>query len=192
MLLRPTLAITAAALMLSACSSGGGIPSDQVIKPAAAPAGWTTTDLGPVNVSAPATWTKGETSAASSTVEVTTWRADAVGATSSSGMEVKVISKPQQNAKKAATAIAVSAMALLKGGSITPEQITWPEAKDAYYLDYDATSGTPAATYATRTVVFDLADGSQVQVTSLAAQGSSESGSPKRALESVVLDRTKK
>jgi hypothetical protein len=191
MLLRPTLAIAAVALMLSACSAGGGIPSDQVIKPTKAPAGWTTTDLGPVKVSAPATWTKGDTQDATSTVKVTTWRADTTG-TSSSGMEVKVISKPQQNAKKAATAIAVNAMALLKGGSINPEQINWTNAKDAYYFDYNATSGTPSATYATRTVVFDLADGTQVQVTALAAKGSADSAAPKRALESVVLDKTTK
>lgn len=191
MLLRPTLAIAAVALILSACSSGDGIPSDQVIKPTAAPDGWTTTDLGPVKISAPTTWTKGDTKAATPTVKLTTWRADATGS-SSSGMEVKVISKPQQNAKKAATAISVSAMALLKGGSINPEQISWPHAKDAYYFDYNATSGTPAATYATRTVVFDLVDGSQVQVTALAAKGSADTGAPKRALESVVLDKTTK
>jgi hypothetical protein len=191
MLLRPTLTIVAAALLLSACSSSDGIPSDQVVKPTNAPAGWTTTDLGPVKVSAPTTWTKGETTDASSTVKVTTWRASATG-TSSSGMEVKVISKPQQNAKKAATTIAVNAMALLKGGSINPEQISWPNAKDAYYFEYDATSGTPPASYATRTVVFDLADGSQVQVTALAAKGSPDSAAPKRAVESVVLAKTKK
>lgn len=191
MLLRPTVAIAAVALLLSACSSSDGIPSDQVIKPTKAPSGWITTDLGPVKISAPTTWTKGDTTDATSTVKVTTWRAAAVGA-SSSGMEVKVISKPQQNAKKAALAISVNAMATLKGGSITPEQISWPQAKDAYYFDYNATSGTPPATYATRTVVFDLADGSQVQVTALAAKGSSDSAAPKRALESVVLDNTKK
>jgi len=191
MLLRPTLAIAAVALMLSACSSGEDIPSDQVIKPTKAPSGWTTTDLGPVKIAAPTTWTKGDTKAATATVKITTWRASAVG-TSTSGMEVKVISKPQQNAKKAATAIAVNAMAVLKGGSINPEQISWPHAKDAYYFDYNATSGTTPTTYATRTVVFDLADGSQVQVTALAAKGSTDAGAPKRALESVVLDKTTK
>lgn len=191
MLFRPTLAIVAVALLVSACSSSDGIPSDQVIKPTKAPSGWTTTDLGPVKVSAPTTWTKGETTNASTTVKITTWRASATG-TSSSGMEVKVISKPQQKAKKAATAIAVNAMALLKGGSINPEQISWPNAEDAYYFDYDATSGTPSATYATRTVVFDLADGSQVQVTALAAKDSSDAPAPKRAVESVVLDKTNK
>jgi hypothetical protein len=105
-------------------------------------------------------------------------------------MEVKVISTPQQNARRAATAIAVNAMATLRGGKIKPQQITWPHARDAYYFDYNATTGTPAATYATRTVVFDLADGSQVQVTALAAKGSSEAAAPRRALDSVVLEKT--
>jgi hypothetical protein len=195
MLLRPTLVIAAIAVLLSACSSSdGSVPEDQVIVPAKAPSGWTTTDLGPAKIAAPSGWTKDETKKLSATISSTTWRSAPVDGASPSGMEVKVITKPQQAAKKAAKSLAVSAMALLKSGSVEPEQITWPEAKDAYYLDYKAKSG-PAGKqqeYATRTAVFDLADGTQVQVTALALTGGTEVSAPKRVLESVVLDKTEK
>ena len=195
MLLRPTLAIAAIAVLLAACSSGGGgVPDDQVIVPHKAPSGWTVNDVGPAKVSTPAAWTKGEPQKLSPTVTSTTWRSDAVDGVSPSGMEIKVITKPQQPAKKAAKAIAVSAMAQLKSGRVDPEQITWPNAKDAYYLDYKATSGPEGKQeeYATRTAVFDLEDGTQVQVTALAQSGGTEVSVPKSVLQSVVLDKTEK
>lgn len=188
--IRLIVATAVVALTLGGCSSSDGVPADQVITPRTPPAGWTSSDLGPVKVSAPRSWTKAAAAAISSTVTTTTWRASPSGR-SSSGMEVTVISRPQQNARKAATAIAINAMAVLDGGHITPERIAWPHAARAYYFDYTATSGSPAVAYATRTVVLDLSDGSQVQVTALAAKGSSESQAPKRALESVALEETK-
>jgi len=189
---RSTVACMAVALLvlLGACGSGGDdVPDDQAIKPASTPSGWTRTDLKAVTVAAPPAWEKGDTKAATETMDVTTWRHAASGGTSDSGLEVRVISKPQQEAAKAAKALAVSAMASLEAGQVEPEKITWPGAKTAYLLSYTATSGPgeQKQKFLTRTFVLDLDDGQQVQVTALAINGSADAKLPQRVLSTVTL-----
>lgn len=182
--------VVIALLVLSACGSGGDdVPDDQAIKPASTPSGWTRTDLKAVSVAAPPAWEKGDTKAATETMDVTTWRHPVSGGTSDSGLEVRVISKPQQEAAKAAKALAISAMAGLESGKVEPEKITWPGAKTAYLLSYTAAvgPGEQKQKFLTRTFVLDLADGQQVQVTSLAVDGSADAKLPERVLSTVKL-----
>lgn len=194
MFLRIPMMMTVATIVLIACSSGAVVPDDQVIKPSKAPTGWTTTDLGELTIAAPAEWKKDATLASTKTTDVTTWRSDNVGPGElPSGIEVKVISTPQQPADKAAEAIAVSAMALLESGRIDPVEITWPAAESGFYLAYDAKFGAVGneSNFTVRTSVFDLVNGYQIQVTSIALQGT-DSKTPDRILESVKLTPSKK
>ena len=187
------VAALALLLLLSACGSGDDVPDDQAIKPAGTPSGWTRTDLDAVTVAAPPAWEKGKTKAATETMDITTWRHPVSGGTSDSGLEVRVISKPQQPAEKAAEALAVSAMAGLESGKVEPKPITWPGAKDAFLLAYKATFG-PAdkkQTYLSRTFVFDLDGGRQVQVTALAPVDTSDAKLPERVLSTVKLNAGK-
>jgi hypothetical protein len=183
------LTIALAVALLSACGSGDDVPDDQAIKPGSTPSGWTRTDLKAVTVAAPPAWQKGPTKPATETMDITTWQHPVAGGTSDGGLEVRVISKPQQKAEKAAKALAVSAMAGLESGKVEPKSITWPDAKTAFLLSYTATIG-PADTkksYLTRTFVLDLDDGRQVQVTSLAAEDSGDTKLPERVLSTVRL-----
>ena len=188
---RSSLACMAVALLvlLTACGSGDDVPDDQAIKPASTPSGWTRTDLKAVTVAAPPAWEKGDTKAATETMDVTTWRHPVSGGTSDSGLEVRVISKPQQQAAKAAKALAVSAMAGLESGQVEPRKITWPGAKTACLLSYTATSGPgeQKQKFLIRTFVLDLDDGQQVQVTALAPDGSADAKLPERVLSTVQL-----
>lgn len=176
MLFRIPATLAIAVLLLTACGSDGDdVPGDQPVKPASSvPTGWKTTDLDAVTVATPPDWTKQETQALTKTVDSTTWRGtvDAEG-NSAAGAEVRVISKPQQSARRAARSLAINATAKLQGGAIEPVRITWPGATSAYYLTYEAKVGKPGEekAYGTRTVVFDLKDGRQVQVTALAGSG---------------------
>lgn len=184
-----TIAIVLAVALLSACGSGDNVPDDQAIKPGSTPSGWTRIDLKAVTVAAPPAWQKGDTKAATETMDVTTWQHPVAGGPSVGGLEVRVISRPQQNAEKAARALAVSAMAGLESGKVEPKSITWPDAKTAFLLSYKATIG-PAdtkKTYVTHTFVFDLDDGRQVQATSLAAEASGDAKLPERVLSTVRL-----
>lgn len=195
--LRLTTALLLAALTVVGCSGGDDVPDDQVVKPAAAPGGWTETDLGPVTVAAPAEWEKQESTQPTETLTSTAWRAAEVDGASPGGMEVRVISAPQQSADKAAQALAISAMSTLEGageeGALEPEEVVWPNAKAAYYLAYTSSITTaadaPPSAYLTRTLVLDLADGSQVQVTALAEE-SAGAEAPDRAVSSVQLVAT--
>jgi len=182
--------VIALLVLLTACGSGGDdVPDDQAIKPASTPSGWDRTDLKAVTVAAPPEWEKGATKAATETMDVTTWRHAASGGTSDSGMEVRVISKPQQKAAKAAKALAISAMAGLEASKVEPKKITWPGAETAYLLSYMATLGQDdqKQKFLTRTFVLDLADGQQVQVTALAIEGSSDAKLPEHVLSTVKL-----
>ncbi len=184
------VAIAMVVLLLTACGSGEDVPDDQEIKPASTPSGWTKTDLGAVTVAAPPAWEKGETKKATQTMAVTTWQHPVAGGTSDAGLEVRIISKPQQNAEKAAKALAVSAMAQLESGKVEPKAITWPGATDAFLLSYQPKFGPTEAkkkSYVSRTFVFDLEDKRQVQVTSLAAEDSGDTKLPERVLSTVRL-----
>ena len=177
MKIRMGVLVLVAGLTLSACFGGGEgeIPEDQVIKPASAPSGWEDNDLDVVSVSSPAAWEEQPATEPTETLTSTTWRAPEVDGASPGGMEVRVISDPQQGAEKAATALAISAMSTLGTGKVDPVEVTWPKAVAAYYLSYDAQVPTDPAkptettTYASRALVLDLGDGSQVQVSSLVA-----------------------
>lgn len=191
--IRVPLVIAVAALAFSACSGSDSIPKDQGLQPVSTPSGWTTTALAGVKVSAPAEWTKGETKQATATMKTTTWRAAEVEGIAPGGMEVRVISKPQQNAKKAALALSLSASATLQGGNIDPEQITWPNAELAYFYSTVITAGLPGkeSKFASSTSVFDLADGRQIQVTSLVKKGSTQAD-PTKVLGTIKLPKTSK
>lgn len=193
MILRLSAVLLLAAVSMSACTSGSDVPGDQVLQPIKAPAGWTSTKFDDLSIATPSGWTKGATQKATETMDTTTWRAAPVagadpGGAAPSGVEVREISRPQQNAKKAARALAISATATMQGGAIEPVPIAWPNAETAYYLSYDAVVGEPdqQKTYVTRTVVFDLANGHQVQVTSVAEKGS-DVKVPDRVLSTVKL-----
>jgi hypothetical protein len=171
-MLRIPVTIAVLALLLTSCGSDDGdVPSDQPIKPVSStPSGWDTTDLDAVTLATPPDWTKQETQKLTKTLESTTWRSEPLpDGTSASGAEVRVISSPQQPAKRAARALAIDATAQLQGGSIEPVKVSWPGAKSAYYLSYTATTGEAEEekAFTTRTLVLDLEDGRQVQVTSL-------------------------
>lgn len=191
MFLRLPVATVVLAVALSACSSGGSaVPDRQQVKPAKAPDGWTTSTLDGVTLATPATWQKGETTQATATLRSTPWRAPMVDGASPAGVEVRVISKPQQNAEKNAMALAISAMAQLQGGRIDPVEISWPNAEKSYYLAYEAIYGATEKkrSYVNRTVVHDLADGRQIQVSSLVEKGLEES-IPDRVLSTVQLPK---
>lgn len=172
------LALAAAtALLLSACSSEPSVPDDQVVKPASVPSKWSTEDLGVLSVSAPASWDLQPATKPAKNITSTTWRTgvDDDGR-ASGGLEVKVITDPQAPAEKAAESLAVSALATLRSGTVDPLSIVWPDATDAWYLAYTATVGLPddEVAYPTRTMVLDLDEKTQVQVTVLTAEGTDE------------------
>lgn len=161
------LALPLAIALLTACSSSDSVPSDQDLKPAAAPSGWQKTTLDHVTISAPPAWTNAGTSTTSETITSTTWRTEAVNNQSSAGMEVREISKPSNSAEDAANGLAVNAMATMKGGKPDTEQLKWPNAEDAWTYSTVITVGPKDKTpqeYVSTTFVADLADGSQVQV----------------------------
>ncbi len=174
--LRTTILAVVTLLALTACGGSDSGAADQGLTKVAAQAGWTTTKLDGITISAPHEWTKGKTTQATPTMKSTVWRAAAVAGTAPGGMEVRVISKPQQNAKKAALALSISASASLNAGKIDPEKIVWPRAKSAYFYATVITAGPTGkeSKFSSATVVFDLPDGRQIQVTSLARQGTKQ------------------
>lgn len=172
------LALAAAAtLLLSACSSEPSVPDDQVIKPASAPSGWTTDDLGVLSISTPESWEKQPSTQPADNIESTAWRTgvDDEGR-ASGGLEIKVITGPQAPADKAAENLAVSALATVRSGTVEPVSIVWPDADDAWYLAYTSKVGLPddEVAYPTRTMVLDLDDDTQLQVTVLVEEGGDE------------------
>lgn len=172
------LAVAAvAALLLTACSSEPSVPDDQVLKPASAPSGWTTDDLGVLSVSTPESWEKQPSTQPAENVESTAWRTgvDDKGR-ASGGLEVKVITDPQSPADEAAENLAASALATLRSGTVEPVSIVWPDAIDAWYLAYTSKVGLPddEVAYPTRTMVLDLDEETQVQLTVLIEEGDDE------------------
>ena len=189
--LRVPAIIAVSALALSACSGSDSIPKDQELQPVSSPSGWKPATLDGVKVSAPADWTKGATTQASATLKSTVWRAAEVNGVAPGGMEVRVISKPQQNAEKAALALSISASASLQGGKIDPEKITWANAKSAYYYTTTISAGLTGSQtkFTSATTVFDLSDGRQIQVTALAEKGSQQAD-PTMVLGTVRLPKS--
>jgi len=180
-MLRLTTVLLLAALAMAGCSGGDeDVPDNQPVKPASAPSDWTTTDLGPVSIATPPEWEKQPSTEPSQTMTATTWRAKEVDGISPGGVEVRVISSPQQDAGKAAQALAINAMSTLQAGDVEPEKIVWPRSELAYYIAYtsevpvETDPAAPRKPYVTRTLVLDLADGSQVQVNALVDEDSDE------------------
>ncbi len=193
--------LAAAVLTVSACSGSDSeepktVPSDQVIQPAdGTPSGFTETDLGAVRIAVPSSWDQQPEAKPAENIVSTVWRGPVVDGTATSGADVRVITDPQQDAEKQSQALAASAMATLGGRNVEPQEVVWPKAISAYYLEYEATvptataspGATPATTtpeLTTRTLVLDLADGSQVQVTSLSAE---DEDLPAQVLSTVVV-----
>ena len=193
MFLRLAAPLAILVLAMSACSSGSDIPDDQSVRPSKAPAGWTADTLEDLRFATPAAWEQGETKQLTKTLESTSWRAPEVAGISPAGVEVRIISTPQQKAEKAVKALAVNAMAQLQGGRIEPEAITWPHAETGFYIAYEATFGATVANpkkYVTRTAVFDLADGRQIQVTSVSLKGEQDT-TPDRVISTLKLPTPK-
>jgi hypothetical protein len=161
-------------LLVASCSSGDEVPEDQAIKPSSAPSGWNRTDLDALTIAAPPHWHKLATMSPTKTTEVTAWRLP----TSDTGLEVKVLTRPAQSAETTARALAVN---------VGPDHITWPDAKDAYLLANEATSGGTDEKRASIAFVFDLRDGRQVLVTSTAPDGSADAKLSERVLSTVRL-----
>lgn len=191
--LRVPVVIALSALAFSACAGSDSIPKDQALQPVSSPAGWKTTTIEGIKVSAPAEWTKQATKQATSTMKSTVWRAAEVNGAAPGGMEVRVISKPQQNAKKAALALSISASASLQGGKIDPQEINWTNAKSAYFYSASISAGLPGqeSKFVSSTSVFDLSDGRQIQVTALAEKGSQQAD-PTKVLGTVRLPKSAK
>ena len=174
------------------------MPDDQELVPSAAPSDWEEVDLGPVQVSAPPEWQRGEDTQPTETITQSVWRAPEVDGVSGGGLDVKIISKPQQSAAKNAESLGISAMAMLQAGKVEPVEIQWPNAEEAYLLEYESklttrpgTTEDPTPqpldepiTLVTRTLVLGLADGSQVQVTALS---STSAELPDQAVASTVV-----
>lgn len=202
--LRLAAALLATAFALSACSGSDSdsegtatVPDDQVIQPAdGTPSGFTETDLGAVSIAVPSDWDKQPETKPADNITSTVWRGQVQDGIATGGVDVRVITDPQQPADKAAQALAISAMATLGGRNIEPQEIVWPKASSAYFLEYEAqapiptaspsASASPAVTpeLATRTLVLDLADGTQVQVTALSADSQDV---PAEVLSTVVV-----
>lgn len=198
---RLLLSLAAAALALTACSGGDTVPDDQAIKPAdKAPSGWEKAEVGPVTLAVAPTWEE-QPPASQEGIESTAWRGpEDDDGIATGGVEVRLVPSPQQDVEKAAESLAISAMAGLGAGRVEPEPVTWPNAEQAFLLEYDSTirmrpataqDPTPPpldepVTFVTRTLVLSLADGSQVQVTALSPQAAEA----EQAIASVVLAQT--
>lgn len=191
--LRVPALIAVSALAFAACGSSDSISKDQDLQPVSTPSGWKTTTLEGIKVSAPAEWTMQPTKQATTTMKSTVWRAAEVNGAAPGGMEVRVISKPQQNAQKAALALSISASASLQGGKIDPAEVDWANAKSAYFYSTTISAGLPGkeSTFKSSTSVFDLPDGRQVQVTALAEKGSQQAD-PTMVLGTVSLPKPSK
>lgn len=192
--------LLATAVVLSACSDSedpATVPDDQVIQPAGSiPSGSTEADLGAVSVAVPSEWEKQPETKPAENIVSTVWRGPVVDGAATAGVDVRVITDPQQSATKAAKALSISAMAALGARDVEPQEVVWPKATLASYLEYSSVvtsappsaspSATPAATpeLATRTLVLDLADGRQVQVTALSADSEDV---PAQIISSVVV-----
>ncbi|MCR4513536.1 hypothetical protein [Aeromicrobium sp. 50.2.37] len=202
MKLRLAAVLAVTALAASACSGSDSeepatVPDDQVIQPAdGTPSGFTETDLGAVSIAVPSDWDKQPEAQPAENITSTVWRGQLQDGIATGGVDVRVITNPQQPADKASQALAISAMATLGGRNIEPQEIVWPKASSAYFLEYEAQapiptaspspSASPAVTpeLATRTLVLDLADGTQVQVTALSADSEDV---PAEVLSTVVV-----
>lgn len=174
-MIRRTIPLAVAlSLLLASCGGAEDVPEDQVVKPGGTPSEWTSTEFATVTVSTPPEWKKQPEQQQTQTMASTTFRAAEVDGMSPGGMEVRIISKPQQPAKETAKSLGVSAMAQLQAGKVEPVEIVWPKTESAWFLEYEATVPIDPAkpeetsTFATATLVLDLADGSQVQVNALA------------------------
>lgn len=196
--------VLAAALALSACSFGedGDVPDDQSVRPGEAPAGFEPTDLDVVSVATPPEWEQQPATEPAANIVSTVWRGPLSDGTATAGLDVRVITDPQQPAEDAATALGVSAMAALGGSEAEPVEVVWPGATSAWLLAYDAqvpvagadptATPTPSATpdaaksppLTTRTLVLDLADGRQLQITALSDAGPEL---PEQVLSSVTV-----
>lgn len=200
MTLRLAAVLAATVLAVGACSGSDPdeprtVPDDQVVQPAdGTPSGFTETDLGAVSIAVPSAWQQQPETKPAPNIVSTVWRGPVVDGTATSGVDVRVVTDPQQGAEKQSEALAASAMATLGGRSVEPQEVVWPKAKRAYYVEYEATvptaTSSPGATstttpkLATRTLVLDLADGSQVQVTALSAD---DEDLPAQVLSTVVV-----
>lgn len=177
----PSTRLTAVLLAVSACS-GDGVPDDQVLQPAdGTPDGFAAADLGAVGVAVPEGWDRQPAATPAPNIESTVWRGPLSGGRASEGADVRVITDPQQPADDACTSLAASAMATLGARGVEPDAVVWPDADLACSLSYDTrmvSPGTPTSAtvpaLVTRTLVLDLADGTQVQVTVLSGDDGGE------------------
>lgn len=194
-LLSGFIGAVAAVMVLTACSGDADVPDDQVLKPSdSTPSGFDESDLGVVTIAVPDDWEKQPETRPAANLVSTTWRGPVVDGIATAGVDVRVITDPQQPADRAAEALAISAMAALDAGRVEPEEVEWPDATTGAYLAYTSTvpTTTPSAgttpsrspELATRTLVLDLADGTQVQVTALSADSPKV---PEQVLSSVVV-----
>ena len=209
MTLRLAATLLVTVLAAAACSGPDAdgevtVPDDQVLQPAeGTPSGFTEADLGAVRIAVPSDWEQQPEATPAENITSTVWRGRVVDGAATGGVDVRVITDPQQQADDAAEALAISAMATLGGRDVEPQTIVWPGAERASYLEYDAVvptaaptaaptpgatpspSASPAGpTLATRTLVLDLADGTQVQVTALSADSEDV---PAEVLSTVVV-----
>ena len=194
--MRLTTVLLLTVLAMTGCSGGEeDVPDDQPVKPASAPSGWTSNDVGPISLATPPEWEKQPSTEPSQTMTATTWRAKEVDGASPGGVEVRVISKPQQDSRKASKSLAINAMATLQAGDVEPEKVVWPQSELAYYIAYtskvavETDPAAPRKPYVTRTLVLDLSDGSQVQVNALVEESSGEK-LPDQVLSTVKLAET--
>ncbi|AXT86025.1 hypothetical protein C6I20_13075 [Aeromicrobium sp. A1-2] len=172
---RLLVALALPVALLAACSDGGqSVPDDQRLKPAGAPTGWQASDLDLVSIAAPPTWKRAAATTPEAGTTITTWSTPPVDGKSTSGMEVREITSPNNDAATAAKALGVNAMTTMQGGKPDPKEIVWPEAVNAWILTNDITVGPTAEErdkFASVSFVADLADGRQVQVLAFNKKG---------------------
>lgn len=175
------------ALLLSACSGEESVPSDQVVVPSAAPDDWEQRSLAGVTFSTPVAWQELDLPEAEEGTARVGYADEPGPSGSTGGIVVMVVPDASLSAASQARTFLTNAQNQEQASDGSTEEISWPGAQSAWFVSYVAQvgQGEAAAPHPTRHLVLDLDDGTQVQVTVRAEEGTPAAGLVDAALATV-------
>jgi hypothetical protein len=163
--------VVGAFALLAGCSSPSGDEADGVLTPSPAPSGWDAQELGAVRLSTPSDWEPYETEPPTDSGEdVTASGLKMPLGDDGAGGAVYVVTTgdPTRDAKASIANSRSVGEATLGAEDFVEEELTWPGADAAAYLQYEADLPMPSGDdvrFRYETLTLDLPDGSQAIVT---------------------------
>lgn len=174
---RRILAVLLAPLALAACGTSEDGSGDAPLVPAAAPDGWTSHAMGPVDLSAPGEWEEFATEPGEAADEAYALRAQGDGP--GTGVHTSVTSERRRDAEAAIANLKDVGSAGVEARDVEEAVLSWPGAENAGWIGYEATVriGADDVDMRYEYLVVDLEDSSQAIVAVVApAEDFDESG----------------